>query len=478
MPLTLSAIARAAGGTCVPQRLSERTPVDGVARFDEVVVVGHPAYATLVTGDPGALLDRLDAGGPEADALSRAVLVTDADDPALRERLAAHEATAILRCALGGVALHATLTALLADDLAASDRLVAAGMKVLTQAARRGGATAAIAELAHRIDGWAVLLDAQGQLITSAGAGRLHVSDATAVALGRPVRVRHEGLQLHQVGSDRDLAGYLVISTRSGTVSRSRDLASLAAALFDLLLRSHDPTVTEHLGRESLLRTILAGGAPALELLRRWGVHDRSLTAFALGARTRTIDAERLLRRWFDELGAEHVFAASQGRVLGFVRDDLVDELAKRVDELTPVSGQRLHLGIGTPSPADALARGAAQAGQALDTALDESRTVVRYARLASVELVLGSLAAEPRAELARALDPLRDAAGAHGELTATLRAFLAENGRHRASAQLLGIHRQTLVSRLRRVEELTGLSMDHADDRATAWIALRALDR
>ncbi|PII97972.1 PucR family transcriptional regulator, partial [Leucobacter sp. OLES1] len=96
MPLTLSAVARAVAGSCVPQRLSERTPVDGVARFDEVVVVGHPAYATLVTGDAAALLERLDAGGTEADALSRAVLVTDADDPALRERLAAHGTTAIL----------------------------------------------------------------------------------------------------------------------------------------------------------------------------------------------------------------------------------------------------------------------------------------------------------------------------------------------------------------------------------------------
>lgn len=30
-----------------------------------------------------------------------------------------------------------------------------------------------IAELAHRIDGWAVLLDAHGQVVTTAGAGRL-----------------------------------------------------------------------------------------------------------------------------------------------------------------------------------------------------------------------------------------------------------------------------------------------------------------
>jgi purine catabolism regulator len=77
--------------------------------------------------------------------------------------------------------------------------------------------------------------------------------------------------------------------------------------------------------------------------------------------------------------------------------------------------------------------------------------------------------------ELATVLDPLRDPAGAHGELTRTLRVFLSAHGGHRASAARLGIHRQTLVSRIRRVEDLTGLSMDRADDRAAAWLALRA---
>jgi purine catabolism regulator len=52
---------------------------------------------------------------------------------------------------------------------------------------------------------------------------------------------------------------------------------------------------------------------------------------------------------------------------------------------------------------------------------------------------------------------------------------FLSAHGGHRASAARLGIHRQTLVSRIRRVEDLTGLSMDRADDRAAAWLALRA---
>ncbi|WP_243893525.1 helix-turn-helix domain-containing protein [Leucobacter tardus] len=80
------------------------------------------------------------------------------------------------------------------------------------------------------------------------------------------------------------------------------------------------------------------------------------------------------------------------------------------------------------------------------------------------------------RAALVRVLDPLRDASGAHGELLRVLRVFLASNGQHRASARDLEMHRQTLAARLSRIEELTGLSLERADDRATAWMALRGL--
>lgn len=475
MALDLSAVVRAVGGRCLPQRLDERTPVDGVTALHAYVVVGNPNYATLITGPEQDLLDRLAAGGPAREALLGAVFVSPSSDPNLAAALAEHGMTAILGTRLADVALHATLTTIISEDRAAADRLVTAGMNVLTQVARRGGITAVIAELAHRIDGWAVLLDAQGQLIASAGAGRLHVSDAIAVATGRPVRVRHLGLQLHQVGSDRDLAGRLVIATRSSRTSHARDLASLAAALFDLLLRTHDPTLTEHLGREALLDILLAGGPAAPRLLHRWGVHEPMLTAFELGAKTRTIDAERLLRRWFDELGAEHVFAAGPGRVRGFMRPELTPEIIARVQSFSPVAGSRLHLGVGSPAPVDALSRSAVQARQALDAAFEDGQPAVEYATLSTVGLVFSALDHAAGTEIASVLDPLRGADGAHGELTETLRVFLAELGAHRASAERLGIHRQTLVSRVRRIEELTGLFLDRADDRTAAWLALRA---
>ncbi|QIM17081.1 PucR family transcriptional regulator [Leucobacter insecticola] len=478
MSITLQTVIRAIGGECLPHRVTDRAQIDGVADIDTYVVIGNSEYVTLVTGTVDALSSRLGRShlsGSPTDPLADGVFVTDQDSPEVRNLLAAHRMTAIVGTDLAGTALNATLRALVSDERAASERLVAAGMNVLTQVARRGGLTAVIAELAHRIDGWVVLLDPQGHLVASAGAGRLHITDAVAVALGRPVRVRHEGLQVHQVGTDQDLAGHLVIASRSSSRRRPRDLATQAAALVDLLLRTHDPSLTEHLGREALLNRLLAGGDEARTLLRRWGVHESQLTAFALGARTRTIDLERVLRRWLDDLGAEHVFASQPGLVSGFIRDDLVPELSAKVEAFAPIGGSWIALGLGTSTSVDALKLSAVQARQALNSALEEGHRLLNYARLTTVDLVLTKLAPAPREHLTAVLEPLRDSSGRHGDLTHTLRVFLAEHGAHRASAERLKIHRQTLRSRIQRIEELTGLSMEHADDRATAWLALRA---
>jgi purine catabolism regulator len=40
-----------------------------------------------------------------------------------------------------------------------------------------------------------------------------------------------------------------------------------------------------------------------------------------------------------------------------------------------------------------------------------------------------------------------------------------------------VGVHKQTLVYRMRRVEELTGRRLDRTEDVAELWLALRARD-
>ena len=72
-------------------------------------------------------------------------------------------------------------------------------------------------------------------------------------------------------------------------------------------------------------------------------------------------------------------------------------------------------------------------------------------------------------------LAPIEDSEGAYGgELMRSLEAFIECNGQWERAAKALFCHRHTLRYRIRRVEELTGRSLDSARDRIDFWLALR----
>lgn len=62
-----------------------------------------------------------------------------------------------------------------------------------------------------------------------------------------------------------------------------------------------------------------------------------------------------------------------------------------------------------------------------------------------------------------------------HTQLLPTLQAFLQHNRSWLVAAAQLHVHKQTLVYRVRRIEEITGRSLDSTEDVATLWFALRA---
>ena len=72
------------------------------------------------------------------------------------------------------------------------------------------------------------------------------------------------------------------------------------------------------------------------------------------------------------------------------------------------------------------------------------------------------------------ALDRLaREATPREADLLPSLEAFLRHNGSWESSARALGVHRHTLRSRMARVQELTGLDLDVADNRVLLLLAL-----
>lgn len=83
---------------------------------------------------------------------------------------------------------------------------------------------------------------------------------------------------------------------------------------------------------------------------------------------------------------------------------------------------------------------------------------------------------AEARAVVARYLGPLIDYDSSSTlSLLQTLEVFLRNDGSWKATAADLGIHRQTLVYRLRLIEQLTGLKPTSSSGTARFWMALQA---
>ncbi len=116
------------------------------------------------------------------------------------------------------------------------------------------------------------------------------------------------------------------------------------------------------------------------------------------------------------------------------------------------------------------------EARWALHQAREAGRSFVRYG-----EPGLGAGGVPLSVELARSLaervlgavvayDASRD-----GRLLRSLRCFLEHNCSWSETARELGIHRQTLVYRLRKVEKLTGLRIDRTSDVVTLWLAVQA---
>ncbi|MGW1836231.1 helix-turn-helix domain-containing protein [Streptomyces sp. BBFR2] len=95
--------------------------------------------------------------------------------------------------------------------------------------------------------------------------------------------------------------------------------------------------------------------------------------------------------------------------------------------------------------------------------------TVAEWEALGSYRLLTALPTETPDAAVRPLLDP------AHTELVRTAEAFLDCAGQAGRTAQVLGIHRQTLYYRLGRVEKLTGLDLDDGEDRLLLHMALKA---
>jgi purine catabolism regulator len=262
------------------------------------------------------------------------------------------------------------------------------------------------------------------------------------------------------------------------------------------LLRRRVADDTERRLAGDVLAAMVSGELSGPDLARR-------LEPFGLGERVGVLvlQPQRAVRKAVEEAltsavreeapgglvagtGAFSCALLPQPRRDGGAPDDALFSLAERVrSHVAAASGEQLAAGVGRAVAAGDLRRAFHEARCALEArALGEPENggggpgLATYRDLGSFQLLLALQDDDAlRLFCDSILAPIEDGEGAYGgELMRSLEAFIECNGQWERAAKQLYCHRHTLRYRIRRVEELTGRSLDSARDRIDFWLALR----
>lgn len=289
------------------------------------------------------------------------------------------------------------------------------------------------------------------------GVLRVKHEDITAFAIGVPAARLTALFALHDGDAHPDLA----------LLQHAANIAALAVErVYAEREQSH------RLGRELLCHMLDRSLEPAsaLSQLGERGVapEESVLVAF----RSPESREESDIHHELAQRRLPHLMFWEAERGLGVVADG---ETALAL--MQAVLGEDVALGVsdrlGRPDRAPDAAR---EARWAETAARSLGRRLVRYGE--DTPLFLPRTLGEAGTAAERVLGPLiaYDADHAMG-LVHSLAVFLEHNRSWQRSAEVLHVHKQTLVYRMHRVEELTGRDLRDTADIVQFWLALRALE-
>jgi purine catabolism regulator len=373
--------------------------------------------------------------------------------------------------------------------------------------------------LASLVGGPAIIFDTRGEVLARRAAGT-PLRDAAVAALADEVRERtraggRRGYAPGGVLAGRALAlpvprtpheraagaagdegpapqAWLVAAKDAGPLTEfDRLTLHQAVTVVALeLLRRRVADETERRLAGDVLTAMVSGELDGAELARRlepFGLRESAAVLVLSPPRPLKAATEDALARALREEGASGL-AAGTGRfscaLLTPPRgggDEELFALAERLRErVSRDVGDELDAGAGRPVTPGDVRRAFHEARCALEArALDidgAAGGLATYRDLGSFQLLLSLQDDEAlRLFCASILDPIEEGEGAYGgELMRSLEAFIECNGQWERAARRLYCHRHTLRYRIRRVEELTGRSLDSARDRIDFWLALR----
>ena len=290
------------------------------------------------------------------------------------------------------------------------------------------------------------------------GVLRVKHEEAVAVAVRVPAERATALIALHDGEPPPDLAllqhaaNVAALEVERVNASRDHALRLGSELMAHLLDRRLDPTSALHQLEEH-------GIAPDRVVL----VAFRPPTGGA---------GERELHHVFAQRGLAHlVLWNARGAVVAVPDSD------EAMGALRGALGEEVALGVSDPLRRPDRAPDAAREARWAQTAAHNlGRPLVRYGE--GTPLFLPRTLGEAETAAERVLGPLIRYDELHAtDLVRSLSVFLEHNRSWQRSAEVLHVHKQTLVYRMRRVEELTGRNLRDTADVVQLWLALRALE-
>jgi PucR family transcriptional regulator, purine catabolism regulatory protein len=370
--------------------------------------------------------------------------------------------------------------------------------------------------LASLIDGPAIVLDARGEVLARRAA-RAPLRDSAVAELAEEVRVRARAGGRRGFAPGGELAGrvlalpvprtppetahqddgpapqaWLVAAKDRGPLTElDRLTLHQAVTIVALeLLRRRVADDTERRLAGDVLSAMVSGELAGHDLARRlepFGLRDRAAVVVLEPPRPVKRAAEHALARALLEEAPAGLAGASGRYSCALLApppggDAELFAVAERLRErVSRETGAALDAGAGRAVPAGDVRRAFHEARCALEARAlavngNAGAGVATYRDLGSFQLLLSLQDDEAlRLFCDSILAPIEEGEGAYGgELMRSLEAFIECNGQWERAARKLYCHRHTLRYRIRRVEELTGRSLDSARDRIDFWLALR----
>lgn len=290
---------------------------------------------------------------------------------------------------------------------------------------------------------------------------RLSLDDATALVVPVPAR---RAASLVAVPRGSEAPPYAIL----------QHVATVAALELERLLATREEQ--RRLGAETLAHLLDGRLAPlsAVTQLHSHGLTDGPLVML-VAARATDIDADGWLHHALAERGIAHMLLRRNKVLHCLLSADERNPVLEEVIELLAVDDIRIGISEAFTGT-DALPDAVREARWALDTADAEGRRCCRYGEQS--QIAGPRSIAEARAMVDRALSPVLNYDAERGtELVRSLTVFLSCNRSWQQAAAELFVHKQTLVYRMRRVEELLGRKLNDTATIADLWPAISALD-